>query len=179
MRAGKQNQVPTILQTYYNIRIVSYLVLHNKLGFGGKRIQNLERAVEKYLDDYDSERYPAGFFEQEMRAKGIDVTTVVQEIPQRVRMILTYGSRIPTRVSPKEMTAIRVTMQSFLAISMYALNKDMRISVKKIKEIYLPYIAFNLECLAEKRRLQMKDIALVIADECGYQDHRYADAKRA
>ena len=173
----KQNQVPTIMQTYYNIRIVSYLVLHDNFGFTGKKIINLEKVVDKYLTDYESGLLPTGFFVEQMNEKGIDVQAIVKDIPSRERMILAYGDKIPKRISPQDMSAIRVTMQTYLAIGLYAINKDMRISVKKIKEIYLPSLASCIECLADKKRLKLIDIIAIIAEECNYLDPRYEQKK--
>lgn len=58
-----RNDSNTMLECYYNCRMVSYLVLHDKFGFGQKRITNLEKAVDKYLDDYSDGVYKTGFFE--------------------------------------------------------------------------------------------------------------------
>lgn len=163
----------TILETYYNSRIVSYLVLHDKLGFGEKRIKKLEETVNKYFDDYDDGVYQVGFFENEMKKRGIDVKSVVHEIPTRIRMMLTYGSRIPKRITPQDATTIRCSMQTFYAVTMYALNKDLKVSVAKLKEVYLRWMAFDFACLAEKNRLKIDDIVLTMAEECNYIDPRY------
>ena len=169
----RKDQTATILSAYYNSRVVSYLVLHDKFGFGWKRIQKLEQAVDKYLDDYEDDVYQAGFFESEMQGKGIDVRSVVHEIPTRIRMMLTYGSRIPKRITPQDATTIRCSMQTFYAVTLYALNRDMKVSVKKLQEIYLKWMKFNFECLGEKNRLRIEDVVTVLCEECGYLDPRY------
>ena len=163
----------TILETYYNSRIVSYLVLHDKFGFGEKRVQKLEQAVDKYLDDYEKNIYQAGFFEDQMKKRGIDVKTVVHEVPTRIRMMLTYGSRIPKRIAPQDATIIRCSMQTFYAVTLYALNKDMKVSIKRLQEIYLKWMQFNFECLGEKNRLKIDDVVTVLCEECNYLDPRY------
>ena len=169
----RKDQTVTILSAYYNSRIVSYLVLHDKFGFGEKRIQKLEQTVDKYLNEYEDEIYKTGFFEAEMKERGIDVRSAVHEIPTRIRMMLTYGSRIPKRITPQDATTIRCSMQTFYAVTMYALNKDMKVSVAKLKEVYLRWMAFNFACLAEKNRLKIDDIVLTMAQECNYIDPRY------
>ena len=63
----------TMLESYYNSRMVSYLVLHDKFGFGQKRIVNLEKAVDQYLDDYSRDVYERGYFEDQLAKRGIDV----------------------------------------------------------------------------------------------------------
>ena len=170
----RKDQTVTILSAYYNSRIVSYLVLHDKFGFGEKRIQKLEQAVDKYLDEYEDGIYKTGFFEAEMKERGIDVRSAVHEIPTRIRMILTYGSRIPKRITPQDATVIRCTMEAVFAITLYALTKDMKVSVKRLREIYLRWMQFNFECLGEKNRLKIGDVVAVLCEECNYLDPRYA-----
>jgi len=170
----RKDQTVTILSAYYNSRIVSYLVLHDKFGFGEKRIQKLEQAVDKYLDEYEDGIYKTGFFEAEMKERGIDVRSAVHEIPTRIRMILTYGSRIPKRITPQDATVIRCTMEAVFAITLYALTKDMKVSVKRLREIYLRWMQFNFECLGEKNRLRIGDVVAVLCEECNYLDPRYA-----
>ena len=170
----RKDQTVTILSAYYNSRIVSYLVLHDKFGFGEKRIQKLEQTVDKYLDEYEDGIYKTGFFEAEMKERGIDVRSAVHEIPTRIRMMLTYGSRIPKRITPQDATAIRCTMEAFFAITLYALTKDMKVSVKRLREIYLRWMQFHFECLGEKNRLKIGDVVAVLCEECNYLDPRYA-----
>ncbi len=173
-RVVEDQQAREILETYYNSRIVSYLVLHDKFGFGEKRIKKLEETVNKYFDDYDDGMYQVGFFETEMKKRGIDVKSVVHEIPTRIRMMLTYGSRIPKRITPQDATTIRCSMQTFYAVTLYALNKDMKVSIKRLQEIYLKWMQFNFECMGEKNRLKIDDIVTVLCEECNYLDPRYA-----
>ena len=163
----------TMLESYYNSRMVSYLVLHDKFGFGQKRIVNLEKTVNKYLDDYYSKDvYEKGYFEDQLAKRGVDVRAFVNKIPSRVKMMLTYGKKIPKKLTPHDVNIIRSSLYTFFAITLYALNKDM-----KLNEIYSYWMLFNFECLAEKNRLSMYDIVLVIADECGYLDPRYEKVK--
>lgn len=62
--ALKRNRTAsTMLECYYNSRLIGYLVLHDKFGFGQKRIVRLENAVDKYLDDYSNNLYETGYFE--------------------------------------------------------------------------------------------------------------------
>ena len=173
----QKNDNNTILECYYNSRMVSCLVLHDKFGFGQKRIANLEKTVDKYLDDYADNVYEKGFFENELVKRGIDLRGFVNKIPSRVKMMLTYGNSIPKKLAPHDVNIIRSSLYTFFAITLYALNKDMKVSAKKLNEIYSYWMLFNFECLAEKNRLRIDDIVIVIADECGYLDPRYSKVK--
>ena len=133
--------------------------------------------VEVYLDDYADNVYEKGFFENELVRRGIDLRGFVNKIPSRVKMMLTYGKKIPKKPTPHDVNIIRSSLYTFFAITLYALNKDMKVSVKKLNEIYSCWMLFNFECLAEKNRLSMYDIVLVIADECSYLDPRYEKVK--
>ena len=172
-----RNDSNTMLECYYNSRMVSYLVLHDKFGFGQKRIVNLEKVVDRYLDDYSRDVYERGYFEDQLAKRGIDVRDFVNKIPSRVKMMLTYGKKIPKKLTPHDVNIIRSSLYTFFSITLYALNKDMKVSVKKLNEIYSYWMIFNFECLAEKNRLQIEDIVFVIADECGYLDPRYSKVK--
>lgn len=172
-----RNDKNTMLECYYNSRMVSYLVLHDKFGFGQKRIANLEKAVDQYLDDYSRNVYECGYFEKQLAKRGIDVRSFVNKIPSRVKMMLTYGKSIPKKLTPHDVNIIRSSLYTFFAITMYALNKGMKVSVKKLNEIYAYWMLFNFECLAEKNRLRIEDIVFVIADECNYLDPRYDKMK--
>lgn len=162
-----------MVECYYNSRIVSYLVLHDKFGFGQKRIANLEKAVDKYLDDYADSVYEKGFFENEIAKRGVDLRGFVNLIPSRVKMMLAYGDKIPKRMDPKNMNIMQASVYTFFAITIYALNRDMKVSIKKINEVYMHWMAFNFGCLAEKGRLTIEDVVKVMIDECGYLDRRY------
>ena len=174
---AKDRNTNTMLECYYNSRIVSYLVLHSDFGFGQKRIVKLENAVDKYLDDYSGGVYKTGFFEEELVKRGVDLRGFVNKIPSRVKMMLTYGDRIPKKINPKDITIIRSSVYTFFAITLYAMNKDMKISIKKINEIYLNSMMNNFECLAEKNRLRIEDIVETLVDECSYLDPRYEKVK--
>lgn len=172
-----RNDSNTMLECYYNCRMVSYLVLHDKFGFGQKQIVNLEKAVDQYLDDYSRNVYECGYFENQLAKRGIDVRSFVNKIPSRVKMMLTYGKSIPKKLTPHDVNIIRSSLYTFFAITLYALNKDMKVSVKKLNEIYAYWMLFNFECLAEKNRLSIEDIVYVIANECSYLDPRYEKVK--
>lgn len=172
-----RNDSNTMLECYYNSRMVSYLVLHDKFGFGQKRIVNLEKAVDQYLDDYSCDVYERGYFENQLAKRGIDVRAFVNKIPSRVKIMLTYGKSIPKKLTPHDVNIIRSSLYTFFAITIYALNKDMKVSAKKLNEIYAYWMLFNFECLSEKNRLRIDDIVIVIADECSYLDPRYEKVK--
>ena len=102
-----RNDSNTMLECYYNSRMVSYLVLHDKFGFGQKRIVNLEKAVDQYLDDYSRDVYERGYFENQLAKRGVDVRSFVNKIPSRVKMMLTYGKKIPKKLTPHDVNIIR------------------------------------------------------------------------
>lgn len=172
--ALKRNRTTsTMLECYYNSRLIGYLVLHDKFGFGQKRIVRLENAVDKYLDDYSNNLYETGYFEDQLKMVGVDIREIVNQIPSRVKMLLTYGDNIPRKILRSDLITITSSLYTFFAITIYAMNHDLKISINKIKSEYLKWMQFNFKCLSEKNRLCIYDVVLVMADECGYLDHRY------
>ena len=91
--------------------------------------------------------------------------------------MLTYGKSMSKKLTTHDVNIIQSSLYTFFAITIYAMNKDMKVSIKKIKDVYMYWMLFNFECLAEKNRLRMEDIVFVIADECSYLDPRYEKAK--
>ena len=162
-----------MVECYYNSRIVSYLTLRDRFGYGKKRILKLQNATDKYIDDYAADVYPRGFFEAEIVKKGVDLRGFVNSIPSRVNLMLVYGDNVPKRVKPSDIPVIRRAVYTFFAINIYAINKDMGVSIKKINEEYLPGMKNNFSCLAEKGRLTIEDVVKVMIEECSYLDHRY------
>ena len=162
-----------IHESYCNTRLVSYLVLHDKFGFGQKRIERLESAVDEYLDDFIDGKYESDYFDTQLRKRGIYVREIVAKIPARVRLRLAYGRNVPKRLGTEELSLISESLRTFFAITLVALIKVLHIPILQIKDEYLKWMQFNFECLAEKNRLTIDDIVAVLAEECGYVDRRY------
>lgn len=73
-----------ITESYYNVRMMAYQALHDKFGFGQKRIIRVEQTIETYLGDAEKDGMSAeelGYF---MKTKcGIDVREETNKIPYR------------------------------------------------------------------------------------------------
>lgn len=163
----------TIFESWSNSKLVSYLILHDKLGFGAKRIERLESTTNKYLNEFvENDDYEDDFFDKQLRKKGIYVHEIVAKIPARVRLKLTFGKKIPKKLGKENLSDIGGSLRAFLAISLYVLGKDFKLTHSQLDE-YLKWMQFNFECLAEKNRLAIEDIVPVLAKECNYLDPRY------
>ena len=163
----------TVYESWCNCKLVSYLVLHDKLGFGVKRIDRLESTIGKYLDDFiQSDDYADDFFDKQLRKKGIYVHEIVAKIPARVRLKLTFGKKIPKKLGKENLSDIGGSLRAFLEIALYVLIKEFKLTHSQLNE-YLSWMQFNFECLADKNRLTIEDIVPVLEKECGYLDPRY------
>lgn len=129
-----------VFSSYFNLRLVSYLILCTHFSFGNDKIVNLEQKTDKYLDDYATGVYEDGYFESSLLALGVDVCGFAKRIPARIWLWLTYGDKMPKKLNPKDLASIRISIQSFFAITVYALCSDFGISAEDINQVYFPNV---------------------------------------
>lgn len=162
----------TTYNAYLDIRLIAYQVLHDKFGFGQKRIIQLENTVNTYLEknrtDKNMSTSALVYFLKEK--SDIDVAKEVNRIPYR-ECVLLSRERKPF---PEAGKLIAAAIYNYFALSCVALRTVFKFSANKLSE-YMKWIRYYINTLARRKQfdLTIKDIAKVLMDECKYCDARF------
>ena len=163
----------TTYNAYLDVRLIAYQVLHDKFGFGQKRIIQLENTVNVYLEKNRTDRnMSTGALACFLKEKaGIDIAKEVNRIPYR-ECVLLSGEQKPL---PNTGKLVAAAIYNYLALSCVALKTVFKFSAKKLLE-YISWIRYYINSLARRKQfdLTIKDIAIVLVDECKYCDVRFA-----
>lgn len=163
----------TTRTAYFNVRLISYQVLHDRFGFGHKRIVRLENTVDKYLEkcaDRNMRGTAMGAFLLE-KCK-IDVQSEVNKIPYRERVLLVCD-RFPTNTTVAMETGkiVAAAIYNYFAFSSVALKTVFKFSKNQISQ-YLYYIRDLVNSVARQYE-DMVGFASVLYQECKYCDSRF------
>lgn len=163
----------TTYSAYLDVRLIAYQVLHDKFGFGQKRIVQLENTVNVYLEKNRTDRnMSTGALVCFLKEKaGIDIAKEVNRIPYR-ECVLLSGEQKPL---PNTGKLVAAAIYNYLALSCVALKTVFKFSAKKLSE-YMEWIRYYINTLSREKQLglTMKDIAECLIDECKYCDVRFA-----
>lgn len=101
---------------------------------------------------------------------GIDIAKEVNRIPYR-ECVLLSGEQKPL---PNTGKLVAAAIYNYLALSCVALKTVFKFSAKKLLE-YMEWIRYYINSLARRKQfdLTIKDIAIVLVDECKYCDARF------
>ena len=157
---------------YLDVRLIAYQTLHDKFGFGQKRIVQLENTVNTYLEKNRTDKnMSTGALVCFLKEKaGIDIGKEVNRIPYR-ECVLLSGEQKPL---PETGKLVAAAIYNYFALSCVALKTVFKFSSKKMCE-YMNWIRYYINTLARKNQfdLTIKDIAVVLMDECKYCDARF------
>ena len=163
----------TTYNAYLDVRLIAYQILHDKFGFGQKRIIQLENTVNVYLEknrtDAKMSTSALAYFLKEKA--GIDIAKEVNRIPYR-ECVLLSGEQKPL---PNTGKLVAAAIYNYLALSCVALKTVFKFSTKKLSE-YMEWIRYYINTLSREKQfgLTMKGIAECLIDECKYCDVRFA-----
>ena len=152
-------------KTFLDIKLVAFNVLHDKFGYGQKRLITLEEKVNKLMEENTSCEELAVFLQK----KGIDLMEV--DIPQRDLMgfqNIAYNNNIlPLK---NKVNVVLGAVSDFIVLSVTSL-REMKISKRQLME-YVDWILYYINSLSSKY-LDMIDVASVLYHECNYCDARF------
>lgn len=163
----------TTYNAYLDVRLIAYQILHDKFGFGQKRIIQLENTVNVYLEknrtDAKMSTSALAYFLKEKA--GIDIAKEVNRIPYR-ECVLLSGEQKPL---PNTGKLVAAAIYNYFALSCVALKTVFKFSSKKMCE-YMNWIRYYINTLSREKQfgLTMKGIAECLIDECKYCDVRFA-----
>lgn len=167
-----------IKDTYYNIRLIAYQILHDKFGFGKKRIIRLENTIDTYL--LPEEEGGLHFKELEFVLKqkyNIDVKKEANKVPFRERFALTTYK---TNAAQQQVigTCILSSICNYFALLGVCLKTQFKFSTKQILKAYW-HIRDYINTLSRYKQFELTIdmIAESVKEEIGYCDHRYVNKK--
>lgn len=161
----KRNADKVISKSYKDFVVIGYIILHDKFGFGQKRIIRLQEEMKKCLETAADGGTNGKHVGVVLKSKyGIDVDECVNRVPQRQLMIL-YAQK--GRCIERE--AYRITcasMCNYLAFTLIVLKKEFKLSVKQLQQFTDKFIDY-IDTLANYKQFQLNVpmIAETLADE--------------
>lgn len=165
----RSNQEKTIAKAFKEFQCIGYIILHDKFGFGQKRLARLENTVNQYLDAAVDDPNMNGTALASMleRKYKINVRDEVNRVPQRQLMIL-YSQKGHVIQS----AAYRLTssaMYNYFALTLTALKTQFKLTVKQLNEFVDKFIDY-IDTLANfsQYALTVPMIADSLADEIGF-----------
>lgn len=164
----KRNADRVVAKSYKEFVVIGYIVLHDKFGFGQKRIIRLQEEMKKCLETAADGGTNGKHVGVVLKSKyGIDVDECVNRVPQRQLMILyTQKGRCIER------EAYRITcasMCNYLAFTLIVLKKEFKLSVKQLQQFtdkFIDYIDTLANC--EQFKLTVPMIAETLAYEINF-----------
>ena len=166
----RANQERTIQKAFKEFQCVGYIILHDKFGFGQKRLARLEMTVNTYLDrcaDGDNNMSGSALAYVLKEKYGIDVREEVNKVPQRQLMVL-YSKKGKVVQSAAYKIA-SASMFNYLALTMMALKTILKMSVNQLNEFADKFIDY-IDTLANfsQYALTVSMIADSLAEEIGF-----------
>ena len=165
----RHNSACLVTKAYKDFVVVGYIILHDKFGFGQKRLARLHNTVNQYLESAVEDKNMSGkalaaLLEQKYK---IDVNAEVNRIPQRQLMVL-YAQK--GRVIERE--AYRLSgsaMYNYFALTLTALKTQFKLTVKQLNEFVDKFIDY-IDTLANfsQYALRVPMIADSLAEEIGF-----------
>ena len=165
----RHNSACLVTKAYKDFVVVGYIILHDKFGFGQKRITRLQNTVNQYLESAVEDKNMSGkalaaLLEQKYQ---IDVNAEVNRVTQRQLMVL-YAQK--GRVIERE--AYRLSgsaMYNYFALTLTALKTQFKLTVKQLHEFVDKFIDY-IDTLANfsQYALTVPMIADSLAEEIGF-----------
>lgn len=167
---ARSNTEYLIEESYYNVRMMAYQALHDKFGFGQKRIVLVEQTIDTYVENAkDGTTAEELSFYLKDKCK-IDVKQETNKIPYRDSFYL-VGRKIATNCMIQANKFILAQVFNYFAMLGVCLRTQFKFSANKIKQVY-EWVRFYINCLATGYET-MTGIASVLEHECKYIDKRF------
>ena len=171
--AGAQSNTDYLVkESFKNIKLISFQILHDKFGFGNKRIIRVENTINAYLDSVADVKLSTAELEYYMKSKcDISVTDEANNVPFRERFAL-----VDRKVAPNSMQKagqyLAASICNYFSLLGNCLKSQFKFSSRQIREVF-EWIRYYINSLSGKY-LDMVDVASVLYHECNYCDERFA-----
>lgn len=161
----KRNADKVISKSYKDFVVIGYIILHDKFGFGQKRIIRLQDFLKSYLDEAASGGNTGKDLAVYLKDKyGIDTKAEVEQIPQRQLMVL-YAKK-GFCIEREAYRLSSASLFNYFALTLTILKKEFKLSVKQLQEFLDKFVDY-IDTLANYKQFQLTApmIAQSLADE--------------
>lgn len=170
---NKRNTDFLIEESFLNLQLIAFQILHDKFGFGNRRIIKVENIISEYLKTTASGGLSTEQLQYFMKEKcGIDVKVEANKVPFRERFSL-----VERKVAASSMqsagTYLAASICNYFSLIGVCLKTNFGFSKNKIKEVF-GWIRYYINSLATGYET-LTGVASVLYYECHYSDQRYAD----
>ena len=170
----KRDREDIICESYLNLKLIAYQILHDKFGFGQKRITRVDNTIDAYLKSKAEGKVSADGMERFLKEKcDIDVSKEANMVPFREQFYL-----LCEKVEPASMRSagiwLNASIINIFTLLGVCLKTQFKFSARQIREVY-EHIRSYINTLSNYKRYELKieDIAESVAEECKYFDRRF------
>lgn len=161
-----RNTQRVVFKSYKDYLVIGYIILHDKFGFGQKRMARLERTVNAYseasIDDPNMKGTSLAFMLKDKY--DLDVTSIVNRVPQSQLMRLyAWKGHCVEREAYRLSSA---SMFNYLALTLTALKNMFKFTRGQLQEFSDEFVDY-IDTLANYKQFQLTIpmIAESLADE--------------
>lgn len=164
----KENTDRLINEAYYNVRLIAYQMLHDDFGYGNKRINKVEQAIDQYLISAEKGELTQKKIQYVLKSQwNIDVLGTTDKIPFRQLFALVGEEKLSQGTGMCILTSIA----SYLALLGVCLKTKMKMSANSIRWLYDRILCY-IDSIATGYET-MLGVASVLYQECKYCDSRF------
>lgn len=149
-----RNTERVVIKSYKDYQAIGYMILHDKFGFGQKRMARLERTVNAYseasVDDPNMKGTSLAFMLKDKY--DLDVTSIVNRVPQSQLMRLyAWKGHCVEREAYRLSSA---SMFNYLALTLTALKKIFKFTRGQLQEFSDKFVDY-IDTLANYKQFQL------------------------
>jgi hypothetical protein len=174
----ESNTEKLIEDSYLNLKLIAYQILHDKFGFGQKRISRVDATVDSYLASASNGGTSTNELQYYLESKcGIDVKTESNKVPFRERFaITTYKINADSKQSAG--MYILASICNYFSLLGVCLKTQFKFSKNSIEKVFW-HIRDYINTLSRFKQFELKieDIAVSVAEECKFCDRRFIGGK--
>lgn len=149
----KRNADKVISKSYKEFVAIGYIILHDKFGFGQKRIVRLQELLKQYLDAASADGWNGRDLSAMMKQKyEIDVQEKVRSVPQRQLMILYVKKGFCIEREAYRLSS--ASLFNYFALTLTILKKEFKLSVKQLQQFTDKFIDY-IDTLANYKQFQL------------------------
>lgn len=168
-----------VQKAYLDTKLMSFLILHDKFGWGLRRITRFESSINQCLEENADRDLHAADYEKYLSEKcKFSITEEVNKIPSRERILFVYD-KIPTnpKIASDAAQLVSAAIYNYAVLSCTILRELFHFSGRQLLD-YIHWIQYYINSVAlwsesgGRRGECIQYIAEILRDECKYCDSR-------